>query len=141
MLAHRPGEVLRHCVTQRLLAGGTEADAGLEHLARDLAGAEARQVDLLGDRLESTVDVVLELVLVDLDVQLDLVALEGFQRTLHRSASVSAGAPVRPAVGRPSCGEPSDTDVRATASTGQNGGQWSTGSRTQLAKPHAISST
>ncbi len=96
VLTHCAGEILRHRVTQRLLAGGADAHARLEHLARHLAGAEARQVDLLREHLESTVDVVLELVLVDFDVQLDLVALEGFQRTLHRSASVSAGAPSEP---------------------------------------------
>ena len=100
MLTHRPGEIQRHRVTQRLLAGGTDADAGLEHLAGHLAGAEPRQVDLLREGFESTIDVVLELVLLDLDVQLDLVALEGFQRTLHRSASVSAGAPSEPGVHR-----------------------------------------
>ena len=51
VLANRPGEVLRDGVAQRLLTGRAETDAGLQHLARDLAGAEPRQADLLGDAL------------------------------------------------------------------------------------------
>ena len=94
VLANGTGEVLRDGVTQCLLTGGAEADAGFQHLARDLAGTEPRQADLLRDRLECPIDVVFELVFFDFDVQLDLVALEGFQRTLHRSASVSAARSV-----------------------------------------------
>ena len=79
VLAHGPGEVLRDGVAQRLLAGGAEADAGLEHPAGRLAGAEPGQPDLAGDLAERLVDVAVELGLVDLDRQLDLVALEGLQ--------------------------------------------------------------
>ena len=80
MLAHGLGEVLRDRVAQRLLAGRADADAGLEHPAWRLAVAEAGQLDLAGDRLERPIDVAIELGLVDLDVQLDLVPLEGFDR-------------------------------------------------------------
>ena len=71
VLAHRVGEVHRDRVAERLLAGGGEPDAGLEHLARRLAGAEAGQADLVGDLAERLVDVAVELRLVDRDRQLD----------------------------------------------------------------------
>ena len=86
MLADRLGEVLRDGVAQRLLAGRGDADAGLEHAARRLAGAEPGQADLAGDLAERLVDVLVELGLVDVDRQLDLVALEGLHRALHRAS-------------------------------------------------------
>ena len=91
VLADGLGQVLRDGVAQRLLAGRSDADAGLEHPARRLAGAEAGQPDLAGDLAERRVDVLVELGLVDVDRQLDLVALEGLQRALHRSPRVSGG--------------------------------------------------
>ena len=94
VLAHGLGEVLRDRVAQRLLAGRGDADAGLEHAARRLAGAEPGQPDLAGDLAEGRVDVLVELGLVDVDRQLDLVALEGLQRALHRRSRVS-GATAR----------------------------------------------
>ena len=100
VLADRLGEVLRDRVAQRLLARRADADAGLEHPAGRLAVAEARQLHLAGDGLERPVDVAIELVLLDLDVQLDLVPLEGFNRTLHRAASLSVGVATRPLTGR-----------------------------------------
>ena len=52
VLADGLAEVAGNGVTQRLLAGGAETDAGLEHPSRRLAVAEAGQLDLSGDRLE-----------------------------------------------------------------------------------------
>ena len=96
VLADRLGEVLRDRVAQRLLARRADADARLEHPSRRLAVAEAGQPHLAGDGLERPVDVAIELVFLDLDVQLDLVPLEGFNRTLHRAASLSVGVATRP---------------------------------------------
>jgi hypothetical protein len=62
---------------------------------RDLAVAETGQLHLAGDRTERLVDVAIELGLVDLDVQLDLVPLEGFDRRLHEAGN-DTGAPPRP---------------------------------------------
>ena len=117
VLAHGLGEVLRNGVTQRLFTSGTDPDASFEHLARGLARAEARQVDLLRDELERPVDVVFELCFVDFDVQLDFVALEGLHRTLHRAPSV----PVPPAIGTGPRGAWIATDSRVGPSNGQNG--------------------
>ena len=91
VLADRLGQVLRDGVTQRLLAGRGHADARLEHAAGRLAGTEARQPDLPGDLAEGRVDVLVELGLVDVHRQLDLVALQGLQRALHRPPRVSGG--------------------------------------------------
>ena len=90
VLAHGLGQVLRDGVAQCLLAGRREADAGLEHPARRLAGAEPGQPDLPGDLAERLVDVAVELGLVDVDRELDLVPLEGLHRALHRTPRVAA---------------------------------------------------
>ena len=84
VLAHGLGEVLRDGVVERLFAGGGDADAGLEHAARRLAGTETGEAHLLGDLAERPVDVAIELALVDGDRQLDLVALDLLQRRIHR---------------------------------------------------------
>jgi hypothetical protein len=67
-------------VLERLDPGGLETDAGLEHLAGCLAGPEAGQAHLTSDATEGGVEILLELLLLDRDGQLDLVALEGFNR-------------------------------------------------------------
>ena len=53
------------------VCGAVKADAGLEHLARRLPGAEPGELDLSGDLAEGVVDVPLELVLGNADRQLD----------------------------------------------------------------------
>ena len=80
MLLDRLGVVLREGVLERLAPGRLRADAGLEQLAGRLAGPEPGDADLAGDALERGVDLVLELCVVDLDRQLDLVALDGLDR-------------------------------------------------------------
>ena len=84
MLADGAGQVRRDRVAQGLLPGRGDADAGLEHPPRRLAGAEPGQPHLAGDLAERLVDVAVELGLVDVDGELDLVPLQGLQRTLHR---------------------------------------------------------
>ncbi len=97
VLAHGLGQVLGDGVLQCLLAGGADADAGLEHPARRLAGAEPREADLTGDLLERLVDVAVELGLVDRDRHLDLVPLEGLHGAVHRASRLGprAHGPVR----------------------------------------------
>ena len=94
VLAHRVGQVLGNGVAQRLLAGGGEADAGLEHLARHLARAEPGQLDLVGDLAERRVDVAVELGFVDGHRELDELLCGcvfrgvhyGRDRAIHRSS-------------------------------------------------------
>ena len=118
--AHGLGQVLRDGVAQRLLAGRRDADAGLEDAPRRLAGAEAGQADLAGDLLERGVDVAVELGLVDLDGQLDLVALlEGLERALHREASV----PAAPSVGPVLPGRGSSARRAPVVASGTHGGR------------------
>ena len=88
VLTYSLGEVLGHPVTKRLLTSRTDADLSFEHLPRSFARTETREADLFGDQLERLVDLGVELSFFDFDVQLDLVALEGFYRTLHRRPSV-----------------------------------------------------
>ncbi len=89
VLAHGLREVLRDRVVECLLAGGRDADAGLEHAAGCLAGAESGQPDFLGDLAECLVDVAVELGLVDGHREFDLVSLEGLERTVHRSSRLA----------------------------------------------------
>ena len=87
------GVVLGERVLQGLLATDQWAEAGLEHLAGRLARPEAREADLLGDLLERGVHCALELPRLDLDGQLDLVPLEGFDGALHAEGEcIGAGA-------------------------------------------------
>src|SRR3954454_12421600 len=60
--------------------GGTRAGG--------LARTEARDADLAGDLLEGLVQRLLELLLVDLDGELDLVALEGLDDGFHKVGRV-----------------------------------------------------
>ena len=85
MLPDGAGQVGRDRVTQGLLPGRGDADAGLQHPSRRLAGTEPGEPHLPGDLAERLVDVAVELVLVDVDGEFDLVALQGLQRTLHRT--------------------------------------------------------
>jgi hypothetical protein len=85
VLADRLGQVRRDRVAQRLLACRRDADAGFEHPSGHLAVPEAGKLHLAGDRAERLIDVLVELGLIDLDVQLDFVPLEGFDRRFHRA--------------------------------------------------------
>ena len=91
VLDDRGRVVLGQRVVQRLLATGQRAEAGFEHLAGRLARAEAGEPHLAGDLLEGGVDRRLELTGVDLDGQLDLVALEGFDGALHAEGECTGG--------------------------------------------------
>ena len=83
--------VLGQRVVQRLLPTRQRAEPGLEDLAGRLARTEAGKPDLAGDLLEGGVDRRLELTGVDLDGQLDLVALEGFDGALHAEGECTGG--------------------------------------------------
>ena len=82
-----PGQRVAH----RFLASNAGAELGLEHAPRRFAGPEPVDLDLAGETTERGVDRLFELRLVDLDGQLDLVALEGFSDCLHKRSSVPAG--------------------------------------------------
>ena len=77
MLPHRLDVVLGQGVLQGLAPADAGAQPGLEDLAGRLAGTEPGDADLAGDLAEGGVDRLVELGLVDLDRELDLVALEG----------------------------------------------------------------
>ena len=95
------GERLPQC----LLARHPLADARLEHPPRGLPGPEARDADLSRDLAEGGLEGTVELLLVDLDGQLDPVALQGLHDRLHRTCGQLTGGsaksrrswlPVRP---------------------------------------------
>ena len=87
---HRLGVIDGKCLAQRLLAADVDTEAGFEHLARRLARSEPGKADLFGQALERGVDFGFELSSLDLDAELDLVGLDGFDGGSHRRLSVSA---------------------------------------------------
>ena len=91
VFANGLAEVLRDRIAQRLLPGRADADPGLQNAARCLAVAEARELHFAGDHTEGLFDILVELGLIDLDVQLDFVPLEGFDRRFHRASTLPAG--------------------------------------------------
>ena len=96
-----------------------------------LAGPEARDANLSGDLAERSVDVSIELGLVDLDGQLDqgasFVPFEGFERALHKDATLPVPS-----------SEPGPTFSRRAwrEPMGQDGGRMPTWKPHALAKPH-----
>ena len=83
VLGHRLRVVLGQGVLEGLGPGRLGADAGLEDAPGRLARPEPGDAHLPGDALERGVHLLLELGLVDLDRDLDLVALEGLDGGLH----------------------------------------------------------
>src|SRR5690606_20865499 len=75
---------------ERLGAGVLAAELTLEELAGRLPGPEAGDAHLLGDLPPGGIDRRLELGLVDLDGDLDLVALRGLDRGSHETNDRSA---------------------------------------------------
>ena len=69
VLAHRLAEVLRNRITECLLAGGADADAGLEHPAGHLAVAEAGELHGSTEPGYPFLVCVLELLRGELDVE------------------------------------------------------------------------
>src|SRR5205085_11240398 len=89
---------VRQRVAQCLLAGHARADARLEETTGGPAGTEPRDADLAGDLAEGGVESPVELLLVDLDRQLDLVAFAGLDAGLHTGSAVYRRPPATPAV-------------------------------------------
>src|SRR3546814_353390 len=88
VLDDRRGVVLGQGVLEGLRATHKGPEARFEDLAGRLARPEAGQADLLGDLLEGGGDGLVELVRGNLDGQLDLVPLEGFDGALHAEGEI-----------------------------------------------------
>ena len=83
MIPQRLGVVVRQGVAQGFGSPRLLAQPGLEDAPGCLARAKARDADLPGDLAEGGVDGLLELLLIHLDRQLDLVALERLDHRFH----------------------------------------------------------
>ncbi len=84
VLAHRVDVELRQALAHGLFAGDAGSQLRLEQTSRCLPGPEPGNADLLGDPAKRGVEFLVELGFVDRDRQLDLVAVEGFERRVHR---------------------------------------------------------
>ena len=98
VLAHGGGVVVGKGLPEGLTPGILLPDPSLEDLAWRLARTEARESNLPGQTGEGGVEVLFELSFVELDHELDLVALEGLNRGLHRLKCTDAGSGARPVV-------------------------------------------
>src|SRR5207248_9857272 len=88
VLTQRLLVVLRKRIAQGLAASDIRTDPRLEQRAGRLARTESRDPNLAGDAAERGIESLVELDFVDLDGNLDLVPLEGFDARLHPPASV-----------------------------------------------------
>ena len=91
VLAQRLDVVLGQRVLERLGPRVHRVDAGLEHLAGHLARPGTRDADLAGDSSRPASTLGLELVGLDGDGDLDLVALEGLDGGFHRLRQSTGG--------------------------------------------------
>ena len=83
VLTHRTRQVLGNAIAQGLFTCRSHAETSLQNRPRGLAGTESGQPDFVRDLAERGRDIGFKLGLVNDDRQLDLVTLEGFDRTLH----------------------------------------------------------
>ena len=94
---HGTGIEVRQRIAQRL---GTQrsraAHAGLEHLARHLAGAEPRHAHLPGERAHDVAQGAIELGLVDLHAQADEVPFQRLGSRTHHEPTTLPGSGGRP---------------------------------------------
>ena len=88
IVSHRLRVVDGQRVTKRLDPARLLAEPCLEDATRSLAGAETGYPNLPGDLAEGGVNILLELLLVDLDRQLDLVAFQRLDRGFHNGHRV-----------------------------------------------------
>ena len=93
------GVVVRERVTDHLGPDGLSTEADLEEPTRDLSRAEAGNGNLFLEAANGLVDRAFEFLLVDLDGELDSVALEGLRSRTHRSLVLYRAHAVAPATG------------------------------------------